>query len=47
MGAAAFTAERAPVRKREKVPSGRGKLSCDMGSIRQRRKRSGSLPVLL
>ena len=46
-GGAAFTVERARGPRRSKAPNEHGRLPCGMGSIRQRRRRSGALRALL
>src|SRR5688572_8604384 len=47
MGAAGFTAGRAPALRRPMASSGRGRLLYGTGSTRTRRKRNGVVPVLL
>src|SRR5688572_4054874 len=46
-GAAGFTGERVRGRGHRREPSGRGKLPCGMGLIRQMRKRNGGQLGLL
>ncbi len=47
MGAVGFTGAKARDHEPRLALSGRGKLHCGMGSIRQKRNQSGGLRVLL